>query len=704
MIAIYKKEVRAFFHSFIGWLFLAVNLFMLGLYFTVYNMLSGYPNIAYVLQSVVFLFMILIPVLTMRSLSEERKLKTDQLILTAPVSIGKIVLGKYLALLSVFSVPVILVGILPVILSCFGAFQLGSSYTALCGYFLYGALGLAIGLFISSLTESIVISAVFTFIVLFLGYLMSAICSLISQTGNVVTKLLSAFDMIGRFDEMLSGNFYIPSVVYYLSGTVLFLFCTVQSVRKRRYSISGRGIKKGVYSVGMTAVAITLTIIVNTAVSRLPENFLSIDVTSNRLYTLTDDTKEMVSALSDDITIYVLTGEEYKDINLDKTLRKIEDLSEHITVTYVDPTVNPRFYSNYTLEEPAANSLIVAGPERSRVIDYDSIYEYEFYSYYEYQITGYDGEGQIVSALAYVTTDEMPKIYVVNGHQELELEDRFLQAIQKENIVYEPLSLLTVEAVPEDAQAIIINAPLNDFSEDDTEKVIAYLEKGGNAIIVPSWTDEKLPNFEKILAYYGVNVAEGVIIEADADRYYQQIPYLIFPQIDAAPMTEKLTDVSVFSPYAQGLLFDEIQGVYYTPLLETSESSFIKTFGQSDLEIATDFRKEEGDTAGPFVVALHAEKTVENGESSNAVIVGAEFFFTTDADSIVPGNNVKFFGSIISALTEHGSSILIPVKQYTELLTFSTRTAAVVGVLTIVVIPLCCIAAGVIIWLYRRRK
>lgn len=702
MTAIYKREVKAFFHSFIGWLFLAVNLFMFGIYFTVYNIISGYPNIAYVLQSVVFLFMILIPVLTMKSLSEERKLKIDQLILTAPVSIFKIVLGKYLALLTVFALPAVIIGIVPFILSFFGAFQIGPSYTALCGYFLYGALGLAIGLFLSSLTESIVISAVLTFTVLFAGYLMPGLCSIISQTGNIVTKLLRAFDMISRFDEMLNGNFYVPSVLYYLSGTILFLFCTVQSLKKRRY---GSG-KKGVYSFGLVITAIALTIIVNVAVKLLPEKFLSLDVTSNRLYTLTDDTKEMVSSLSEDIDLYVLAGEEYKDINLDKTLSKIADLSEHVTVTYVDPTVNPNFYSNYSLEEPTANSIIAVGPERSRIIDYDSIYEYEFYSYYEYQITGYDGEGQIVSALAYVTTDAMPKIYVVGGHQELELEERFLQAMQKENIVYEPLSLLTQEAVPDDAQAVIINAPLNDFSEAEADKVIAYLEKGGNAILIPSWTDEEMPNFERILAYYGVSViTDGVIIEGDADRYYQQIPYLIFPQINAAPVTDRIIDVSVLAPYAQGLSYqEEAEGIYYTPLLETGENSFIKTYDQSELEFATDFKKETGDIEGPFVIALQAEKTTENAEISNAVIIGVEFFFTTDADSIVPGNNVKFFGSAISALTEHESSILVPVKQYTELLAFSTHTAAVVGILTIIVIPLCCIVAGFAIWFYRRKK
>ena len=143
----------------------------------------------------------------------------------------------------------------------------------------------------------------------------------------------------------------------------------------------------------------------------------------------------------------------------------------------------------------------------------------------------------------------------VQTHQELELEERFLQAMQKENIVYEPLSLLTQDAVPDDAQAVIINAPLNDFSEAEADKVIAYLEKGGNAILIPSWTDEEMPNFERILAYYGVSViTDGVIIEGDADRYYQQIPYLIFPQINAAPVTDRIIDVSVLAPYAQTLL------------------------------------------------------------------------------------------------------------------------------------------------------
>lgn len=704
MTAIYKREARSFFHSFIGWLYLAATLMMMGIYFTCFVMLYGEPNIAYVLQGCIFLFQFVIPILTMRSLAEDRKQKTDQLILTAPVTILKIVLGKYLALLTVYAVPIVIVGITPLILSFFGEIQMGVSYTALLGLFLYGTLALSIGLFLSSLTESPVIAAVLTFIVLFLGYLMSGICSMISQTGNLMTRILSIFDMAGRFEAMAEGSLHVPSVVYFVSLAIFFLFCTVQSIQKRRYSVSGGGLKIGGYNIGLILVTAALTLAVNILADKMPENMRSLDVTSNKMYTLTDETKAFVSELSEDIRIYVLANEEYKDENLDKTLRKLDALSEHITVTYVDPLINPQFYSNYAETEPSSNSLIVVGPDRSRVVDHYNIYGYDHYSYYEYQITGYDGEGQIVSALEYVTTDTMPKLYVVSGHNELELEGQFLQTIQKKNIECEPLLLLSVEKVPEDAQAVIMYAPLNDYSSDDADKIIAYLEKGGNAVIIPAWTNMELPNFERILDYYGVSITEGVILESDADSYYGQIPYLIFPQVIYDEMTESVADTIVFAPYAQGILYDdEAQDILYTPLLETGAASYSKAYQPEELEIETDFRKTDDDMEGPFVIALRAKKTVENNEISNGVIVAVEFFFTEDADSIVPGNNVRAFGSILGTLVKQESTILIPMKLYSAMLTFSTRTAAIVGLLLVVIIPISLLVIGFFIWFRRRR-
>ncbi|MDE6663906.1 MAG: Gldg family protein [Lachnospiraceae bacterium] len=702
MIAIYKREVRAFFNSFIGWLFLAATLLMLGIFFTVYNIIYGDPSIAYTLQRVVFLFMLAIPILTMRILAEDRKQKTDQLILTAPVTIGKIVLGKYFALLSVYIIPVVIIGIAPIILSFYGNFQVGVSYTALLGFLLYGAFALSLGLFVSSLTESIIISAVITFAALFLGYIMSGLCGIISQTGNLLTKILSAFDIISRFDELSNGTLYVPAIVYYISFTLFMLFCTTQSIQKRRYSTSGKGLKIGAYSSGMIVIAAVLTVGVNIIAAKLPESIISIDVTSNKIYTLTDVTKEFVSGLEDDVTIYVLAGEEYKDDNLDKTIRKIGELSKHIKISYMDPAVNPRFYSQYSSTEPTKNSIIVAGPERSRVIDYNDIYEYEMdYSLYQYQITGYDGEGQLTSAIAYVTTDDMPKIYIIIGHNELEFEGLYTRAIQKENIDYEELSLLNVEAIPDDAQAIILNAPTTDYSTDDADKVIDYLNKGGNAVIVPTWTEDKLTNFEKILDYYKVSLVDGMIIEGDSGMYNTN-PFYILPQINYDEITSSVSNAAVFAPFAQGISYDEAnETIHYTSLLESSPTSYSKV----NLATSSDYNKEEGDIDGPFTIALKAVKELDGGGLSRAVIVATENLFTKMADERVPGNNVKLFSSVLSALVEHESSISIPVKSYyISNLIFSSRVCALVGIFTIVIIPLFCLVTGFGIWFKRRKQ
>lgn len=707
MIAIYKRELKSFFHSFIGWLFVAANLFIMGIYFTVFNMLAGYPTISYVLQSIVFLFIITIPVLTMRSLSEERKYKTDQLILTAPVSVGKIVMGKYLALVTVLAIPTIVIGLTPLALMQAGEFQIGISYSSLLGFFLYGCLALAIGLFLSSLTESVVIAAVLTLVVLFLGYIMSGICSILSSSGTtalaeILSKVLYCFDMVSRFDMLSSGYFQIEAVAYYITLTAFVLFCTAQSIQKRRYSVSGKGFKLGAYSIVGILVMGVLTIAVNLGLNYVPDQYTSFDVTANKIYTLTDDTKEMISNLTDDITIYVLTEEASKDEDLDKTLTQMEGLSKHIKVEYISPVANPKFYYNYTNEEPSNNSLIVTGPQNSTVVDYNTIYAYDMnYTTYSYEVSGYDGEGQLASAIAYVTTEDIPKFYIIAGHGELGFEDTFLNALTKENVTYEDLTLYSVDEIPADAQGIIINAPTSDFSSEDADKVIAYLEQGGNAFLLPTFTEESMDNFERILDYYGVSVVDGMIVEGDREYYYQS-PYYLFPDIAYDEVTQRIMDGAVFAPLSRGLSYDEAtEGVYYTPLLTTSDSSFSKV----DISNPEDYHKAANDIDGPFTISLRAEKTTDSGEISQALIVANESMFTTVADDMVPGYNIKLFCSMISSLAEHENSIAIPAKSFEIAnLVFSAKTAYLVGVIAIFILPIGALAAGLIIWLSRRKK
>lgn len=702
MLAIYKRELKSYLQSFIGLLFIAVTLFFVSLYYYVYNMVSGYPYLSYAISSVIILFMISVPVLSMRILAEERKSRTDQLILTAPVSVGNIVIGKYFALLTIFAIPTAVICTYPLIMRAFGQIPMGESYLVVFAFWLYGMTAIAIGVLISSLTESQVIAAVISFIVLFLGYMMSSICSLISPTGNLLTKLLGYFDMETPFVEMLNGTLNLKSVLYFLSLTVLALFLTVQSIQKRRYSVSVKSLRFGAYSTGSIALAVAAVVVVNIIVGELPTAWTSIDVTSDKIYSLTDQTKEFLAGMNEDVTIYVIVAEKGQDETLGQTLQRYEELSDHITVEYVDPNVNPRFYKQYT-DSISMNSLIVVSEKRNKVILYSSIYESEYdYTTYSSTTTGYDGEGQITSALDYVLSDDMPKVYLTEGHGEYTLSSSFTNALKKQNVDYETINLMDYERVPEDAASLFIDAPTTDFSSDDKDKVLKYLDGGGNVILVTGVTDAQTPNLDAILDYMGLNKTEGLVVEGNAENYYRS-PYYVLPTQSYSAYTSGLYgQYYIFAPYVQGITIqDETVGdISYDTFLSTSDEAFSKT-GEINLQ---DFDKAEGDIEGPFAVGISAVKTINEETEATMVVYGSEQIFTDEANEIVSGANQVLFTNTIGSFVNQEMNVLIPVKNYEiSTLTVPQSKAVLVGLLTVVVIPLGCLATGFVVWFRRRR-
>lgn len=288
MKAIYKKEFKSYFNSMMGYVFVAFLLVAVSIYFSGYNLGMGYPLLGITLSSVTFLFLILVPVLTMRSLSEEQKNKTDQLLYTSPVSVGEIVFGKYLALVSVFAIPVLVICFYPIIMDAYGTIDFGMAYVAVFGFFLLGCAYISVGLFISSITESQIIAAVISFSVLLFSYLMSGIAGFFSDTAitsllaftvlllvfcliyyimakniiascgvfvigevilvvlyfvkrtwfeGAIAKVLGTFDLTAASTNMIqNGILDITDIVFYLSIIGLFLFFTIQSIQKKRWS------------------------------------------------------------------------------------------------------------------------------------------------------------------------------------------------------------------------------------------------------------------------------------------------------------------------------------------------------------------------------------------------------------------------------------------------------------------------------------
>lgn len=706
MLAIYKRELKSYFRTFVGFLFIAVTLFFMGLYFSVYNLMNGYPYFSYAISSITFLFLLSVPVLTMRILAEEKRSKTDQLILTAPVSVGSIVMGKFLALTTIFAIPVGIGCLYPLIMSRFGTVPMGDAYLSILGYFLFGITAIAIGLFISSLTESQVIAAVLTFAVLFLGYMMASICNVISSTGNLLTKLLGCFDLYTPFSNLLNGTLDVSAVVYYLSVTALVLFLTVQSIQKRRYSVSVKNFSFSAYSTGMIAVVAAIVVVVNIILGEMPASWTNIDLTQEKLYSLTDQTKEYVQNMQEDVTIYVLTNENSQDTTLQQTLQRYDDLSDHITVEYVDPTVNPNFHLQYTSGSISLNSLIVVSDKRSKVVDYNDVYEsstdfdYTTYSYSS-TTTGYDGEGQITSALDYVLSDEMPMVYMTEGHNEMSLSSSFQAALKKENVEYETINLMNYDAIPEDAACLLINGAVTDFSADDKDKVISYLEQGGKVVLVTGYSDQDMPNLNAILDYMGLQLVDGLVVEQNKDNYYRS-PYYLLPEVSSGTYTSGIYNkMYLFAPYVQGIqiLDEEAEGFSYKTFLSTSDSAFAK----AGLENMQDYSKGENDVDGPFAIGVEAVKTLENGEAT-MVVYGCEQIFTDDANAMVSGANQMLFTNTIGGFVNHETSISIPVKSYeVSYLTVTQSNVLILALITTVFLPIGCMLTGFVIW-FRRRK
>lgn len=287
MLAIYKKELKSYFTSMTGYIFIAFFLAIISLYYVVYNLINQYANFEYVLSSVSFIFVLLVPILTMRLMAEEKKQKTDQLLFTSPLPVGKIIAGKYLAVITIFLVVMGIICLYPLILLQFGSISLKVAYGSILGFSLLGAAYIAIGLFLSALTDSQVVAAVVSFIVILITALMDSIVGLLPTDNKtafiifaaililicwityimmhnltvslsfaivgevlltafyllkptlfdgLVVKVFNWFSVIARFDNFVKGVLDLSSVIYYISVAFLFLFLTVQAIKKSRWS------------------------------------------------------------------------------------------------------------------------------------------------------------------------------------------------------------------------------------------------------------------------------------------------------------------------------------------------------------------------------------------------------------------------------------------------------------------------------------
>lgn len=471
-------------------------------------------------------------------------------------------------------------------------------------------------------------------------------------------------------------------------------------------TISKKHIKNGSYSMAMAAIFIVIIVVINMIVGAIPSKYSQIDVSSSKLYTIGDETKKVLKALDKDVTIYQIAQSGSEDDTISNLLKRYEDESKHIKVEVKDPVVNPKFASEYTTDDLAANSLIVVCGDRNKVISYNDIYSTSVdYNTWQQTTTGFDGEGQITSAIGYVTSEDLPIMYTLSGHGEKDLDSSFKEDIQKANIDIKELNLLTEGKVPDDADCLMIVSPTSDISEEEKTEILDYLEAGGKAMIFSDYTQDDLPNFDAVLANYGVKRAEGIVFEGDSQHYGMQMPYYLVPTVNSTDASSETASAGsyVLAPYAQGIQkTDDVRDtVTIDSILTTSDQAYSKTNMQS-----SQIEKEDGDVDGPFDLGVAITEKLDDDKETQIVYYSTANLMESQVNQMVSGGNEKLLLESLSWMTstDESSSVSISSKSLQSAsLTVTDYDAAFWKICTIGLIPGVFLVAGFLIWLRRRK-
>ena len=468
-------------------------------------------------------------------------------------------------------------------------------------------------------------------------------------------------------------------------------------------NFKNRAFKKGTYSVGMMFVVLAIVIIINMIVRTLPATITKIDCSVNKLYTLTDTTTNYLKGLDKDVEIYLLAPVGEESESLYNMLEKYTAWSSHVSFEQIDPNVNPNFVAQYTSGLLATNSVIVVSGDRFKIVDYSSfttpIFDFDVKQY----VTGFDGEGQITSAINYVVSDNLPKMYLLEGHNESPYSDSFAALVNKANIVTDTLNLLMADSVPEDCDILMMNIPTVDISPEEAQKLINYLDKGGSLFLISGNTGKDFENLGLLLEYCGLEIQRGTVVETDS-KYYLSANTGIKPARVAHKVSNSLITkgISVYMPNSQGIAIrdDARSTLEITKLLTTSKDSYVRV-GTSTL-----LTMQEDDIPGPVMVGTIIEEYIEGNEKDTKIAVfSSPNLLNETCNTVVSGGNYELAVNTITWMGEFDDNISISPKSTTmQLLTVTQADFYKWMVILVGVVPVVFIGAGFVVWFIRRRK
>ena len=458
-------------------------------------------------------------------------------------------------------------------------------------------------------------------------------------------------------------------------------------MKKIKEILKSPQLRYGTYGMAVTVAAIVIVIIVNMIASQFSGTIDNIDLSDNKIYEITDTSKEFLEDLDKEVSLHVLADKSTMDSRIKTFIEKYVKLSDKISVEWTDPVEHPSVLTKYDAE---ADTLVVRCEEddKQEIVSLSDMVVYDYSSYYTTGTASeseFDAEGQITSAIYSVTSAVSKKIYTTTGHGEATFSDTITALMDKSNFVTEELNTLMTSEIPEDCDLLFMYAPTTDFTEEEKTRVSEYITAGGDVFYILGVSSNETPNLDALLTEFGMQKADGYI--ADAQRSYQGNYYYIFPELSlSGDLSTNISTEMVLLIESLGLT--EVEAVRDTislnSFMTTSEGGYAVT--------------EEGATEGQYI--LGAIATEDEGQFT--VIASDTMIDASVTDSFSTIENTTLFMNAVANHFEGVENISIATKSL--VMTYNTvQHAGAFGMLFIFGIPVVVVGYGFMKWLKRRK-
>lgn len=669
MKAVWKRETQGYFFTPVGYVFIGVFLAISSVLFYLEILSPRSSNLPGFFSEISAIWMLVSPILTMRLLAEERQKKTDQLLLTSPVSLPGIVAGKYLAAVTVLLITSALTLLYVLIVALYGQVYPAEMAVSYLGFILEGCAFTALDLFLSGCAATPVTAAVLAFGANFLLWIMDLLNTAVQAAW--LSDILKFVSLYRRNETFQLGQLSFAGVFFDLAFIALFLTLTVYLLDRRRtgggnteesllHRFRGEKRKKetadgeirnsrrkkrkysGVSALLVVMLAISLTAVSIGADALEKRNGLRIDLSFNSISTYSEKTREVLENLGHDVHIWALFANGYEDSQLVELLDRYAAASPRITWEQADLKLNPTLAARFSnaLGTPEEDGLIVWCEDtgRSRLVSpQEYVGQQRDSETFELDTAVWNYESVLTGAIQNVSLDRVPQVVILQGHNELDIADLetfeyLLQANQYE-VTYRDLA--DKAYTPDPADLLVFFSPRQDLSDAELEKLGTFASQGGSFLFTRDFDDDvmKMPNYRTLLRSCGFECIEGVVtVDAgDENTYYESNVYWLLPEMLSTDITFDLITYGmndILMPFAAAFVTPEDTDRYMmtSVVLQSGETAYLtKENGTAAGSIWA-----ESDETGPFALALQSERITTEGYLSRAFIIGCSGTLTDE--------------------------------------------------------------------------